>query len=51
MLKGIRPLLHADLLHVLASTGHGDERVIVDANFPAASDGRRLVHLPTYSLV
>ena len=35
MLKGIHPLLHADLLHALASMGHGDELVIADANFPA----------------
>ncbi|HEX3632344.1 MAG TPA: RbsD/FucU domain-containing protein [Casimicrobiaceae bacterium] len=44
MLKGIHPLLHADLLHALASMGHGDELVIADANFPAASIGRRLIH-------
>ena len=47
MLKGIHPLLHADLLHTLASMGHGDELVIVDANFPAASVGRCVVQLPT----
>jgi len=45
MLKGIHPLLHADLLHALASMGHGDELVIADANFPWASIGRRVVHL------
>src|SRR5260221_10889060 len=45
MLKGIDPLLHADLLHALASMGHGDEIVIVDANFPAASVARRLIRL------
>ena len=37
MLKGIDPLLTPDLLHVLASMGHGDEIVIADANFTAAS--------------
>jgi len=47
MLKGIHPLLHADLLHALAAMGHGDEVAIVDANFPAASVGRRLIHSPT----
>jgi L-fucose mutarotase len=47
MLKNIHPLLHADLLHVLASMGHGDELVIADANFPAASVGKRLIQLPT----
>jgi L-fucose mutarotase len=45
MLKGIHPLLHADLLHALAAMGHGDELVIVDANFPAASIGRRVLHV------
>lgn len=43
MLKGIDPLLHADLLHVLRAMGHGDELAIVDANFPAASMGRRVI--------
>jgi L-fucose mutarotase len=45
MLKGLDPLLNADLLHVLRSMGHGDELVIVDANFPAASMGRRVVRV------
>ena len=45
MLKGLDPLLGADLLHVLRAMGHGDELVIADANFPAASMGRRLVPL------
>ena len=45
MLKGIHPLLHADLLHALAAMGHGDELAIVDANFPAASVGRRVLHV------
>jgi len=44
MLKGIHPLLHAELLHTLAAMGHGDELVIADANFPAASMARRLIH-------
>lgn len=46
MLKGISPLLTADLLHVLASMGHGDEIVLADANFPAATHARRLVSMP-----
>jgi L-fucose mutarotase len=45
MLKGIDPLLHADLLQVLAAMGHGDEIAIVDANFPAVTMGRRVVRL------
>ena len=34
-LIGISPLLSPDLLHALASMGHGDEIVIGDANFPS----------------
>ena len=45
MLKGIHPLLNADLLHALASMGHGDEIAIVDANFPAARLGERVIEL------
>ncbi len=37
MLWGIDPLLDADLLYALRRMGHGDEIVLVDANFPAAS--------------
>jgi L-fucose mutarotase len=36
LLKGLPPLLTADLLHVLRSMGHGDVLCIADANFPAA---------------
>jgi L-fucose mutarotase len=39
MLKGIHPLLTADLLRALRAMGHGDELAVVDANFPAASLG------------
>lgn len=35
MLKGIDPLLNADILYVLQAMGHGDDVVICDANFPA----------------
>ena len=45
MLKGIDPLLSAELLHALRSMGHGDDIAVVDANFPAATMGRRLVRL------
>jgi L-fucose mutarotase len=37
LLKGIDPLLTADLLHVLRSMGHGDKLCVCDCNFPAAS--------------
>ena len=46
MLKGISPLLSPDLLHVLSSMGHGDELVLSDANFPAATHARRLLRTP-----
>ena len=49
MLKNLPPLLTPDALHALASMGHGDDLVIVDANFPAAQlaqrSGARLVQL------
>jgi L-fucose mutarotase len=45
MLKGLDPLLGADLLHTLRSMGHGDDLVVADANFPAAAMAKRLVRL------
>lgn len=45
MLKGVDPLLSPDLLHALRAMGHGDEIAIVDANFPAAANARRLIRL------
>jgi L-fucose mutarotase len=45
MLKTLSSLHTPDLLHALASMGHGDELAIVDANFPAASIAQRLVRL------
>lgn len=46
MLKNLSPLLSPDLLHALASMGHGDEIVLADAYFPAAALAQRLVRLP-----
>lgn len=43
MLIGIDPLLGPELLAHLRSMGHGDDLVIADANFPAASIAKRLV--------
>lgn len=45
MLKGIDPLLHAELLYVLAQMGHGDLLAVVDRNYPAVSTGQRVVRL------
>lgn len=43
MLKGIPNLLSPELLKILMEMGHGDEIVIADGNFPAASHAQRLV--------
>ena len=43
MLKGISPLISPELLKTLAEMGHGDEIVIGDGNFPAASMGKRCI--------
>jgi L-fucose mutarotase len=43
MLKGIPSIIPPDLMHVMMSMGHGDELVLADGNFPAASNARRLV--------
>ncbi len=36
LLKGLDPILTAELLYVLRMAGHGDVISIVDCNFPAA---------------
>ncbi|MHC4122342.1 MAG: RbsD/FucU family protein [Planctomycetota bacterium] len=43
MLKGIPNILSPDLLKILMEMGHGDEIVIADGNFPAASIAQRLL--------
>lgn len=43
MLKGIDPLLNAEVLGALRAMGHGDDLVLADANFPAESVARRTV--------
>ena len=55
LLKGIDPILTADLLYVLRSMGHGDKLAIVDCNFPAVSTAqstttKKVVTLSTPSL-
>jgi L-fucose mutarotase len=44
MLKGIDPILNADVLHVLKSMGHGDDLIIADMNFPSDSIARQTVY-------
>lgn len=43
MLKGISNVISPELIKILMEMGHGDELVIADGNFPAASVARRLV--------
>lgn len=43
MLKGIPDIISPELLKVLHEMGHGDDLVIGDANFPAASNAHILV--------
>jgi L-fucose mutarotase len=42
MLKGISSVISPDLLKILMEMGHGDEIVLADGNFPAASVAQRL---------
>ena len=43
MLKGIPDIISPELLKILHEMGHGDDLVIGDANYPAASNARNLV--------
>lgn len=43
MLKGIDPILNADVLHALKSMGHGDDLIIADMNFPSDAVARQSV--------
>jgi L-fucose mutarotase len=45
MLKGVDPILNADLLWTLRAMGHGDDLVIADTNFPSTTMGKRLVRM------
>lgn len=44
MLKGIDPVLTAELLSVLMSMGHGDQLLLCDVNHPAASIAAHTAH-------
>ncbi len=43
MLKNIPDVISPDLMKILMEMGHGDEIVLADGNFPAASIAHRLV--------
>ena len=44
MLKGINPLLNADVLQVLRAMGHGDDLIIADTNFPSDSVAAQTIY-------
>ncbi len=41
MLKGISPLLNADVLYALRAMGYGDDLIVADVNFPSDSIARQ----------
>ncbi len=41
MLKGVSPLLNAEVLYALRAMGHGDDLIVCDTNFPADSIARQ----------
>jgi L-fucose mutarotase len=43
MLIGLNPIIGPELLYHLRAMGHRDEVALVDANYPALEDARRLV--------
>lgn len=46
MLKNIPKILPPELVKILLEMGHGDNLVIADANFPAASNATRVIYAP-----
>lgn len=51
MLYGISKIISPDLLKILMEMGHGDEIVLADGNFPAASHAQRLVRADGHGVV
>ena len=50
MLKGIPTIVSPELLKILMEMGHGDEIVLGDGNFPAASHAQRLVRADGHAI-
>lgn len=50
MLKGIPSILSPELVKILLEMGHGDEIVLGDGNFPAASIAQRLVRCDGHTI-
>lgn len=51
MLIGIPNILSPELLKILMEMGHGDEIVLADGNFPAASNAKRLIRCDGHNLL
>ncbi|BCG89469.1 MULTISPECIES: RbsD/FucU domain-containing protein [unclassified Mesorhizobium] len=51
MLIGIPALLGPDLLATLRAMGHGDEIALVDGNYPAEEQARRLIRADGHPLI
>ena len=51
MLIGIPSILGPELLATLRAMGHGDEIAIVDGNYPALTDARRLLRADGHGLI
>ncbi|TGU57688.1 transporter, partial [Mesorhizobium sp. M2D.F.Ca.ET.147.01.1.1] len=51
MLIGIPPLLGPQLLATLRAMGHGDEIAIVDGNYPAEEQARRLIRADGHLII
>lgn len=51
MLIGVPSILGPELLATLRAMGHGDEIAIVDGNYPALEDARRLIRADGHGLV
>jgi len=50
MLKGIPDIISPELMKILMEMGHGDEIVLADGNFPAASVAKRLVRADGHNI-
>lgn len=50
MLKGVPKVVSPELLKVLSEMGHGDEIVLADSNYPAASNANLLVRADGVSM-
>ncbi len=50
MLKGVPNIISPELVKVLMEMGHGDEIVLADGNFPAASIAKKLIRADGHNI-